>query len=45
MKRHDITARSDCAARTGGAFVAGVTLQVVVLSNPGAMIRSRGVSE
>jgi len=44
MKRHDLTARAERAARKGGAFVAGVTLRFAMLSNPGATIRSRSVS-
>jgi len=40
MKRHDMTAEHDCAARSGGTFVAGAMLQVAMLRNPGAIIRA-----
>lgn len=45
MKRHDTTARSDCAARSGGAFVAGAVWQVAMLRNRGAMISTLYVSD
>ena len=44
MKRDDISAKSDCAARKGGAFAADLGLRVAMLSNPDAMIRTLGVS-
>lgn len=44
MKCHDTTADFDCAARSGGAFVAAVMWQVALLRNPGAMIRTLYVS-
>ena len=45
MKRHDTTANSDCAARSGGAFVAGAVWQVAMLHNPGATISALYVSD
>jgi hypothetical protein len=38
MKSHDMTAKSDCAARSGGAFVADTMLRVAMRRNPGAVI-------
>ncbi len=45
MKRHDMTADSGRAVRAGGALVAGVTSQVAMLRNPGAIIRALYVSD
>lgn len=44
MRRDDMTAKNSCAARSGGAFVAGAMLQVAMLHNPGAIIRAPYVS-
>ncbi len=38
MKNHDDTAETDCAVRSGGAFVAIAMLRVALRRNPGAMI-------
>jgi hypothetical protein len=45
MKRYDMTAKTNCAVRGGGAFVAGASLQVAVLRKPGAIIRALHVSD
>jgi len=44
MKRHDMTAKRNCALRAGGAFVTGAALRVAMPRNPGAIIRNRYVS-
>jgi hypothetical protein len=40
-----MTAKHNCAARSGGAFVAGAMLQVAMLRNQGAIIRALYVSD
>jgi hypothetical protein len=45
MRRHDITAKRNCAVRGGGPFIPGAMLRVAVLRKPGAIIRTGYVSD
>jgi hypothetical protein len=44
MRRHNNTAERNCAARAGGAFVAGAMSQIAMRRNRGAIVRALYVS-
>ena len=45
MRRNDMTAKRNCAVRSGGAFVAAGALLVAMLRNQGVSIRAVHASD